>query len=43
MPKVSKKHLSSDKKDAKKVYKCAEKIEHSAEKLMDRDKKVKKK
>lgn len=43
MPKVSKAHLKKDKKESKAIYKCAEKIESNAEKLMERDKKVKKK
>lgn len=43
MPKVSKKHLNKDKANAKSIYKSAEKIEKNAEKLLERDKKVKKK
>lgn len=42
MPKVSKSHLKKDTKESKAIYKCAEKIESKAEKLMKRDKKVKK-
>lgn len=42
MPKVSRTHLKKDKKESKAIYNAAEKIEKNAEKLMDRDKKVKK-
>ena len=42
MPKITKKHMSSDKKESKAIYKSAEKIEKNAEKMMSRDKKVKK-
>ncbi len=42
MPKVSKEHLKKDKKESKAIYNAAEKIEKNAEKLMGRDKKVKK-
>ena len=41
MPKVSRTHLKKDKKESKAIYNAAEKIEKNAEKLMDRDKKVK--
>jgi hypothetical protein len=42
MPKVSKGHLKNDKKESKSIYRAAEKIEKQSEKLMERDKKVKK-
>jgi hypothetical protein len=42
MPKVSKAHLKKDKKESKAIYNAAENIEKNAKKLMERDKKVKK-
>lgn len=42
MPKVSKEHLKSDKKEARAIYKAAEKVEKNAKKLLSRDKGVKK-
>ena len=41
MPMVTKGHLKKDKGNAKAIYKAAEKIENKAEKLLERDKKVK--
>ncbi len=43
MPRVSKKHLMKDKMESLSIKKEAEKIEGLSEKLMKRDKKVKKK
>lgn len=41
MHKVTKGHLNKDKKEAKTMYKAAEKIEKGAKKMMARDKKTK--